>query len=639
MALARVQYTQSTAGNKNFAVPMPYISKDDIKVSVNGTDVTFTWLNATTVQTTTAPAIGAVVDVRRETTRDVLLVDFQDGSTITEQQLDLSAKQAFYIAQEAFDATGGTLAVANDGSYSANGRRISNLGTPDSDDDAANVGWVKSQYNSGYDAHVEAQNAAASAAAAASSATSANTSKNAAATSATNAASSASAASTSANNAQASATAAASSASNASGSAAAAATSATNAAGSLSSVQASASAAATSATNAASSASSAQSAASSASSSATSATNSATAAATSASNASSSATSAANSASAASTSATNSASSANAAANSASAAANSATNAASSATAAANSATQAAGYAATLNLPSGAGNGGKVLRQKTDATGLEYINSHLSYGLGGNAPTASDLNAATTGGMWRIQSTSTANRPFDYGYCLVLGTGTEVMQLAMDVTTGNLYSRKLQISAGWSAWVSIRSAANSNVPQDFGLGASSLPSYSGDLNSAPDGTRYFMGSSFTNAPAGSASWFLIQQIQHNSVWKTQIAIGFAGLDYKIFYRQLVNGAWSGWLEYITSANLWNYLAITGVGSLGSYALMGMTGGVAGAGVDPGFTYPGSNLVYSNIAANRNGSNVTAAGTWRAMYRPYQANDTGNGGVGLWLRIA
>lgn len=115
MALTRVQYQQSVSGNRNFTVPMEYISRDHIKVTVDGVNTTFTWLNNNTIQLTTAPAIGAIVDVLRETERETLLVDFQDASTITEKELDLSARQAFYIAQEAFDLTNSTMAVAKDG--------------------------------------------------------------------------------------------------------------------------------------------------------------------------------------------------------------------------------------------------------------------------------------------------------------------------------------------------------------------------------------------------------------------------------------------------------------------------------------------------------------------------------------------
>ncbi|WP_130906906.1 phage tail fiber protein [Pseudomonas sp. Sample_16] len=110
MALARVTYTQSVSGNRNFSVPFPYISRDHVKVTVNGTASTFSWLSASSIQLTTAPAVGVKVEVRRVTERNSTLVDFADGSTLTESQLDLANKQNFYLAQEADD-----LAVESNG--------------------------------------------------------------------------------------------------------------------------------------------------------------------------------------------------------------------------------------------------------------------------------------------------------------------------------------------------------------------------------------------------------------------------------------------------------------------------------------------------------------------------------------------
>lgn len=168
MALSRVQYQQSAPGNKNFAVPFQYISKDDVKVSVDGVEAAFTWLNPTTVQISEAPSVGAIIDINRETNRDKLLVDFTDGSTITENQLDLASRQSFYLAQEAFDTVTSNLSVTADGSYSAGGRKISLLADPESDTDAATQGYVKHVLTVDVAAYVAA--AAASAAASAASA-------------------------------------------------------------------------------------------------------------------------------------------------------------------------------------------------------------------------------------------------------------------------------------------------------------------------------------------------------------------------------------------------------------------------------------------------------------------------------------
>lgn len=120
MALARVVYTQSVAGNKNFIVPFPYISRDHVNVTVNGAPASFTWLNTNIVQIDPAPAVGAVVEIRRVTERRNLLVDFKDGSTITETDLDLLALQNFYLAQEADDLAKESNGIANAAASIAN---------------------------------------------------------------------------------------------------------------------------------------------------------------------------------------------------------------------------------------------------------------------------------------------------------------------------------------------------------------------------------------------------------------------------------------------------------------------------------------------------------------------------------------
>lgn len=391
MALARVQYTQQVAGNKNFTVPFPYISRDHIYVSVNGTDVDFSWLNSTTVQLTTAPAEGDLVDVRRETEKVNLLVDFQDASTITEEQLDLSAKQAFFIAQEAFDATGATLAVANDGSYSAQNRRLSNVGEPEQPADAATMGWVMGQYNSGRDAHQErlraeqardasqaSQNAAASSEAAALSyRNTANEHRIAAANSADAAAASEAAA-------KASEIAAKASEDDVASNATAAQTARNEAQGFRNESQTFRNTAVSSANSATISANDAQQSMAKAGLWAESPVDSpveqgryssrhhATKASESAASAATSATNAMNYRDAANDHRIAASNSAGAAASSANAAASSASEAQSQAVRAETEADRAAGFAAGVNMPSASGNGGKRIRQRTDETGFEY---------------------------------------------------------------------------------------------------------------------------------------------------------------------------------------------------------------------------------------------------------------------------
>lgn len=225
MALARVVYTQSVYGNKNFTVPFPYISRDHVKVTVNGANTPFTWNNPNTVHINPAPALGAVVEVRRVTERNNLLVDFKDGSTITESDLDLLALQNFYLAQEADDlaeesngianAAAGTAAGAVATADAASAAAASAVTTANSANATAN-----SALSNANSAVTTANTALSTANTASSNANAAVTTANAAQTSANNAVSTANSANTTANNAASQATTAVSTANTAAGNAA-----------------------------------------------------------------------------------------------------------------------------------------------------------------------------------------------------------------------------------------------------------------------------------------------------------------------------------------------------------------------------------------------------------------------------------
>ncbi len=205
MALA---YAQSVGdgSTRTFTIPFPYISKTHVQVKVDGNIVPFTWMSETSVQVTVAPAVGAIVDRRRVTPRDTLLVDFVDGSTLVETDLDLSALQVFYLSQEAFDLGESSLGVADDGSFSALGRRIKEVLDPVDLHDVANKRFVETGMTSQVaiatakagEASASKIAAALSEGSAAASAASALASKNASGISEANASSSASSASGSA---------------------------------------------------------------------------------------------------------------------------------------------------------------------------------------------------------------------------------------------------------------------------------------------------------------------------------------------------------------------------------------------------------------------------------------------------------
>lgn len=147
MALSYTQYI-GDGTTRTFNITFPYIAQNHVVARVNGNVEPFTWLSANTVQFQTPPAASAVVDIRRQTPRTELLVDFVDGSTLVETDLDLSALQVFYLAQEAFDLGEASLGVTDDGSFSGLQRRISNVLDPVLPQDVATKNFVETSATS-----------------------------------------------------------------------------------------------------------------------------------------------------------------------------------------------------------------------------------------------------------------------------------------------------------------------------------------------------------------------------------------------------------------------------------------------------------------------------------------------------------
>lgn len=246
MAFSYQNYTGDNTTD-TFSIPFTFTAQSEISVTVDGVAETgLTFPSAASVQLTSAPATGTLVQVRRTTDLTARSVDFASGSVLTEEDLDNSNIQTFHAAQEAVDKSNDGITLGADNKWDAQGNIIKNVGTPTASTDGATKAYVDNVAGSASAAAASATAAANSASAAATSATNASTSETNAATSATSASNSASTATTQATNASNSATSAATSATTATTQAGNASTSATNAATSETN-------AATSATNAATS--------------------------------------------------------------------------------------------------------------------------------------------------------------------------------------------------------------------------------------------------------------------------------------------------------------------------------------------------------------------------------------------------
>lgn len=92
----------AAAGQRDFDVPFPYISRAHVQVRVNGTPTTITaWLSDTRVRLLSALTAGAVVEIERRTPIEEQLVQFQDGNILTAEDLNKAVAQCLFAQQEA----------------------------------------------------------------------------------------------------------------------------------------------------------------------------------------------------------------------------------------------------------------------------------------------------------------------------------------------------------------------------------------------------------------------------------------------------------------------------------------------------------------------------------------------------------
>ena len=141
MADSIVKYV-ADGSTSEFSITFPYITRADVTVLVSGTSAPHTYLNDSTLSITTTPDLDDLVVIKRQTSK-VPLVDFTDGSTLFEADLDLADRQSRYLAEEASDRAENSITLSEaDGRWDALGYRLKNIGEPQSDDEVATRGFV-----------------------------------------------------------------------------------------------------------------------------------------------------------------------------------------------------------------------------------------------------------------------------------------------------------------------------------------------------------------------------------------------------------------------------------------------------------------------------------------------------------------
>lgn len=151
MAYSYVRYT-ANGSQTNFTFSIPYISQEHIKVKVNDVLTSYTFLSSSIVQIVPAPANGAIVEIRRYTPRDTVLIDYTDGSIFGEADLDLSEKVGLYHAQETQDDVEDCVRFDYRGDFNAQGKRVVNALDAQDVDDLATLGQVRDEISTAIEA-------------------------------------------------------------------------------------------------------------------------------------------------------------------------------------------------------------------------------------------------------------------------------------------------------------------------------------------------------------------------------------------------------------------------------------------------------------------------------------------------------
>ena len=144
MSYSFVEYT-GNGSSTTFTVPYDYISQTHVFAYLDGVLTTaYTWPTSSSIQFTVAPANGVFIKIARSSSPETPLVVYQDGSTLTQDQLQLADDQKFFLVQEALDTTEANLSQTIAGVYDAGNKRIINVADPIDAQDAVTKAYVDS---------------------------------------------------------------------------------------------------------------------------------------------------------------------------------------------------------------------------------------------------------------------------------------------------------------------------------------------------------------------------------------------------------------------------------------------------------------------------------------------------------------
>jgi len=94
--LAQVSYT-GDGSTTQYSITFPYLDVTHVKAFINGVQTSAFTVSSSTLTFTTAPANSSVIRIERQTPNNSRIVDFTDGSVLTESDLDKSADKTFTL--------------------------------------------------------------------------------------------------------------------------------------------------------------------------------------------------------------------------------------------------------------------------------------------------------------------------------------------------------------------------------------------------------------------------------------------------------------------------------------------------------------------------------------------------------------
>jgi hypothetical protein len=142
------------AGQTDFAFTFPYLEDEHVVVEIDGvqktltTDYTIVTSPSTKIVLTSGATAGQVVRVRRKSQPGTDLVDFENGSVLTESELDRAYLHNRYLNEEIGELNDASLQKEAGGTdWDAGGSKIKNVGSPTLTADATTKQYVDDKVN------------------------------------------------------------------------------------------------------------------------------------------------------------------------------------------------------------------------------------------------------------------------------------------------------------------------------------------------------------------------------------------------------------------------------------------------------------------------------------------------------------